>query len=60
MEKLKAQAVAFAQSILVALIASREVKVLVITLLERYAARTDNDVDNLLVDLVRQKLLGKE
>lgn len=60
MEKIKAQAVAFAQSILVALIASREVKVLVITLLERYAARTDNDVDNLLVDLVRQKLLGKE
>lgn len=45
--------------VLFAFLASRQVKELVITLLERYAARTDNDVDDLLVNLVRDKLLGK-
>lgn len=44
--------------ILFSLIASRQVKELVIALLERYAARTDNDVDDLLVKMVREKLLG--
>lgn len=38
---------------------SPEVKNLVITLLERYAASTDNDVDNLLVDVVRSKLIRR-
>jgi hypothetical protein len=44
--------------ILLSLVASREVKELVVTLLEKYAASTDNDVDNYVVDLVRRKLLG--
>ena len=35
---------------------SPEVKQFVINLLERYAKSTDNDVDDLLVNLVRSKL----
>ena len=38
---------------------SEEVKVFVIDLLRKYASTTDNDVDDLLVDLVRSKLIKK-
>ena len=59
MEKLKLQMVEFLKPVLISLLASRQVKELVIMLLERYAERTDNDVDDLVVNLVREKLLGK-
>ncbi len=36
---------------------SCEVKRFVVHLLEKYAASTDNDIDNMVVDLVRTKLL---
>ena len=39
---------------------SAEVKRLVVELLERYAASTDNDIDDLVVATVRKALLGKE
>ena len=39
---------------------SAEVKKLVVELLERYAASTDNDIDDLVVATVRSALLGKE
>ena len=37
---------------------SRDVKEFVVHLLERYAKSTDTDIDNMVVDLVRRKLLG--
>jgi hypothetical protein len=37
---------------------SCEVKKFVVRLLEKYATSTDNDVDNMVVDLVRTKLLN--
>lgn len=36
---------------------SCEVKRFVVHLLEKYAASTDNDIDNMAVELVRSKLL---
>lgn len=36
---------------------SCEVKKFVVHLLERYAKSTDNDIDNMVVELVRTKLL---
>ena len=39
---------------------SAEVKRLVVELLERYAASTDNDIDDLVVATVRKALLGAE
>ena len=39
---------------------SAEVKRLVVELLERYAASTDNDIDDLVVLTVRKALLGAE
>lgn len=36
---------------------SCEVKEFVVHLLERYAKSTDTDIDNMVVDLVRTKLL---
>lgn len=39
---------------------SAEVKKLVVELLERYAASTDNDIDDLIVATVRTALLGKD
>ena len=39
---------------------SAEVKRLVIELLERYAASTDNDIDDLVVATVRKALLPAE
>lgn len=37
---------------------SCEVKRFVVHLLEKYAKSTDNDIDNMAVDLVRTKLLN--
>ena len=37
---------------------SCEVKKFVVRLLEKYSTSTDNDVDNMVVDLVRTKLLN--
>lgn len=37
---------------------SRDVKEFVVHLLERYAKSTDTDVDNMVVELVRKRLLG--
>jgi hypothetical protein len=37
---------------------SCEVKKFVVRLLEKYATSTDNDVDDMVVDLVRTKLLN--
>lgn len=39
---------------------SREVKEFVVKLLERYAASTDNDIDNMIVEMVRKALLREE
>ena len=39
---------------------SAEVKRLVVELLERYAASTDNDIDDLVVATVRKALLPEE
>lgn len=39
---------------------SAEVKKLVVELLERYAASTSNDIDDLIVATVRAALLPKE
>jgi len=39
---------------------SAEVKKLVVELLERYAASTENDIDDLVVATVRKALLGAE
>ena len=39
---------------------SAEVKRLVVELLERYAASTDNDIDDLVVATVRKALLSGE
>jgi hypothetical protein len=36
---------------------SREVKEFVVQLLEKYSKSTDNDIDDLLVNLIRSKLL---
>lgn len=43
--------------IIFAFLNSPEVKKLVITLLEKYAARTDNTIDDTVVEIVREKLL---
>ena len=37
---------------------SCEVKKFVVHLIERYSKSTDNDIDNMVVDLVRTKLLS--
>jgi hypothetical protein len=39
---------------------SRQVKELVVQLLEKYAEKTDNDVDDVIVKMVRDALLGKD
>lgn len=50
--------VVLVKPILLALLASKEVKQLVVLLLEKYSKTTDNDVDDYVVDIVRKKLLG--
>ena len=52
--------VEFVKPVLMWLRESAEVKKLVVELLERYAASTDNDIDDLVVATVRSALLGKE
>ena len=47
----------FAEKIVSAFWQSCEVKRFVVHLLEKYAASTDNDVDDMVVQLVRGKLL---
>jgi hypothetical protein len=37
---------------------SKEVKEFVVHLLERYAKSTDNEIDDMIVDIIRKKLLG--
>jgi hypothetical protein len=37
---------------------SRDVKEFVVHLLERYAKSTETEIDDMVVDLVRKKLLG--
>ena len=46
-----------ATSVILALANDPAVKELVIRLLEKYAKTTDNDVDDMLVALVRSKLI---
>ena len=46
-----------AEGILLRLINDRQVKEFVITLLAKYAKTTGNDIDDMLVSLVRTKLL---
>jgi hypothetical protein len=50
--------VVLVKPILLALLGSKEVKQLVVLLLEKYSKTTDNDVDDYVVDIVRKKLLG--
>lgn len=46
-----------AQKVVVYFWETPEVKKFVVVLLEKYVAKTDNDVDNALVDIVKEKLL---
>lgn len=46
-----------AEKVILALINDRAVKEFVIQLLSRYAATSENDVDDMVVALVRAKLL---
>lgn len=46
-----------AQKVVVYFWETPEVKKFVVVLLEKYVAKTDNDVDNALVDIVKAKLL---
>ena len=50
----------FLKPVLMWLRESAEVKRLVVELLERYAASTDNDIDDLVVATVRKALLPAE
>ena len=46
-----------AQSVLLRLVNDRRVKELVIKLLESYVEKTDNDIDNTIVAVVKDALL---
>ncbi len=46
-----------AQSIVFKLINDIRVKQLVVKLLEEYVSKTDNDIDNVIVDVVKTALL---
>jgi hypothetical protein len=37
---------------------SRDVKEFVVHLLEKYSKSTDNEIDDMVVDIIRKKLLG--
>lgn len=52
-----AKIIEFVKPLIFAFINSEEVKNLVVTLLEKYAARTDNKIDDTVVEIVREKLL---
>jgi len=49
---------AFAQKIVDYFWQSKEVKVFVVHLLEKYSKSTDNEIDDMVVQLVRTKLLA--
>lgn len=49
---------AFAQKIVDYFWQSKEVKVFVVHLLEKYSKSTDNEIDDMAVQLVRTKLLA--
>lgn len=48
--------IAFLKPLLFSFLNSKAVKDLVVQLLEKYAKTTDNQVDDALVDIVREKL----
>jgi hypothetical protein len=50
----------FAQKVVEHFMNSREVKEFVIKLLEGYVKSTDNDIDNVIVEMVRKALLREE
>lgn len=50
----------FVKPLLLWLYESKEVRKLVVELMERYAASTDTDIDDLAVQTVRKALLGEE
>lgn len=52
-----ASLVKLVQPVLFAAINSRQVKELVVHLLERYSKTTDNDIDDMIVKIVRDALL---
>jgi hypothetical protein len=49
----------FAEKVLDYFWKSREVKEFVVHLLEKYAKSTDNEIDDMAVNLIRKKLLGE-
>lgn len=49
----------FAQKVVEYFWQSKEVKVFVVHLLEKYSNSTDNEIDDMAVELVRKKLLGE-
>lgn len=49
---------AFGQKIVEAFWKSKEVKQFVVHLLEKYSKSTDNDIDDMAVEVIRKKLLG--
>lgn len=51
--------VAIVKPVIIQAINSRQVKELVVQLLEMYSVKTDNDIDNLIVKMVKEALLGK-
>ena len=55
-----ANIVEFLKPVIMWLKDSMQVKELVVELLERYAASTDNDIDDLIVATVRTALLPKK
>lgn len=48
-----------AQKLLLSFWESEEVKTFVISLLEKYAKSSDNDIDDVLVNIVRSKLFNR-
>lgn len=50
---------AFAEKVVDYFWKSREVKEFVVHLLEKYAKSTDNEIDDMAVNLIRKKLLGE-
>lgn len=50
---------AFAEKVVDYFWKSREVKEFVVHLLEKYAKSTDNEIDDMVVNLIRKKLLGE-
>lgn len=49
---------AFAEKVVDLFWKSTEVKEFVVRLIEKYSKSTDNEIDDMVVELVRKKLLG--